>query len=89
MKLREKILYMSFGAGLVILGISFNLLFPFLISTGENGGSLDYFNQTGENTISLTVGLDGSGLVERILKDSSDSKGSVNKNSGSFKGMVK
>ncbi len=59
------------------------------ISTDENGGSLDYFNQTGENTISLTVGLDGSGLVERILKDSSDSKGSVNKNSGSFKDIVK
>ena len=28
----------------------------------------------GENAISLTVGLGGSGLVERILKDSSDSK---------------
>ena len=59
------------------------------ISTDENGGSLDYFNQTGENAISLTVGLDGSGLVDRILKDSSDSKGSVNKNSGSFKDIVK
>ena len=44
------------------------------ISTDENGGSLDCFNQTGENAISLTVGLDGSGLVEKILKDSSDSK---------------
>ena len=126
---------MSFGAGLVILGVSFNLLFPFLvthavftdvryrnlkiedkdgqitlatmkegytpmahlgenregqttfslysserddemitISTDKNGGSLDCFNQTGENAISLTVGLGGSGLVERILKDSSDSK---------------
>ena len=74
MKVRDKILYMSFGAGLVILGISFNLLFPFLISTGENGGSLGCFNQTGENTISLIAGLDGSGLVDRILKDSSYSK---------------
>ena len=72
--MRDKILYMSFGAGLVILGISFKLLFPFLISTSENGGSLGCFNRTGENTISLIVGLDGSGLVERILKDSSDSK---------------
>ena len=44
------------------------------IFTDKNGGSLDCFNQTGKNAISLTVGLDGSGLVERILKDSSDSK---------------
>ena len=74
MKERDKILYMSFGAGLLILGISFNFLFPFLISTGENGGGLGCFNQTGENTISLIVGIDGSGLVDKILKDSSDSK---------------
>ena len=44
------------------------------ISTDENGGSLGCFNQTGENAISLTVDLDGSDLVEKILKDSSDSK---------------
>ena len=30
--MRDKILYMSFGAGLVILGVSFNLLFPFLVT---------------------------------------------------------
>ena len=32
MKVRDKILYMSFGAGLVILGMLFNLLFPFLVT---------------------------------------------------------
>ena len=36
------------------------------ISTDENGGSLDCFNQTGENAISLMVSLDGSGVIERI-----------------------
>ena len=41
----------------------------------ENGGGIDCINKTGENAISLTVGLDGSGVIERILnnEDTSDS----------------
>ena len=32
----------------------------------ENGGGIDCINKTGENAISLTVSLDGSGVIERI-----------------------
>ena len=41
----------------------------------ENGGGIDCINKTGENVISLTVSLDGSGVIERILnnEDTSDS----------------
>ena len=31
----------------------------------ENGGGIDCINKTGENAISLTVSLDGSGVIER------------------------
>ena len=41
----------------------------------ENGGGIDCINKTGENAVSLTVGLDGGGVIERILnnEDTSDS----------------
>ena len=155
MKLRDKILYMSFGAGLVVLGIVLNYLVTDAIAQddledanfgvitckaiiiqgenerkayfgldesgnssmltmfgddlsqqvvylgsnqgennemllvldskpktdkrkvrmyiNENGGGIDCINKTGENAISLTVGLDGSGVIERILNNENTS----------------
>ena len=35
----------------------------------ENGGGFDCNNKTGENAIRLAVGLDGSGVIEKLLND--------------------
>jgi len=35
----------------------------------ENGGGFDCNNKMGENAIRLAVGLDGSGVIEKLLND--------------------
>ena len=35
----------------------------------ENGGGFDCNNKIGENAIRLAVGLDGSGVIEKLLND--------------------
>ena len=35
----------------------------------ENGGGFDCNNKTGENAIRLAVGLDGNGVIEKLLND--------------------
>ena len=35
----------------------------------ENGGGIDCNNKMGENAIRLAVGLDGSGVIEKLLND--------------------
>ena len=43
----------------------------------ENGGGIDCINKTGENAISLTVSLDGSGVIERILNNEDTSNPAI------------